>query len=117
MFGLESAYSEKSLSASSLRLLLINTAVPVLFAYGRYKSSERLVDRAYSFLEQLSPEDNHIIRMWKDCGLNVKTAADSQALIQLKTAYCDRKDCLRCRIGYEYLRGRRQETGVLEFRH
>lgn len=104
MFGLESAYSEKSLSASSLRLLLINTAVPVLFAYGRYKSSERLVDRAYSFLEQLSPEDNHIIRMWKDCGLNVKTAADSQALIQLKTAYCDRKDCLRCRIGYEYFK-------------
>jgi hypothetical protein len=41
--------------------------------------------------------------MWKECGLEVQTAGDSQALIQLKKEYCDRRDCLRCRIGYEYL--------------
>jgi hypothetical protein len=43
--------------------------------------------------------------MWKEVGLMVETAGDSQALIQLKKEYCDRKDCLRCRIGYEYLKG------------
>ena len=42
--------------------------------------------------------------MWQECGLEVRTAGDSQALIQLKKEYCDRRECLRCRIGYEYLR-------------
>ena len=42
--------------------------------------------------------------MWKQCGLEVNTAGDSQALIQLKKQYCDRKDCLRCRFGFEYLK-------------
>lgn len=40
----------------------------------------------------------------EEVGLPVRTAGDSQALIQLKKEYCDRKDCLRCRFGYEYLR-------------
>ena len=47
---------------------------------------------------------DRIVRMWKECGLHVENAAQSQALIQLKRRYCERKDCLRCRIGYEYLR-------------
>lgn len=36
-------------------------------------------------------------------------AGDTQALIQLKKQYCDRKDCLQCRIGYEYMKYRPQE--------
>ena len=59
-------------------------------------------------LRQLKPEDNHIVRMWQQCGLEVQNAGDSQALIQLKKQYCDRKDCLRCRIGHEYLMGERK---------
>jgi hypothetical protein len=87
-----------------LDLLLINTAIPMLFAYGRYQGNEQLCDRAFGFLEQLKAESNHIIRMWSECGIDVRSAADSQALIQLKNHYCDKKDCLRCRIGYEYLK-------------
>jgi hypothetical protein len=76
----------------------------MLFAVGRHRQNEKYCDRAFDFLEQLKAEDNHIIRMWKACGLEVNTAGDSQALIQLKKQYCDKRDCLRCRIGYEYLR-------------
>ncbi|MBR6275562.1 MAG: DUF2851 domain-containing protein, partial [Prevotella sp.] len=61
-------------------------------------------DRAFDLLEQLKAEHNHITRLWSECGIDVKSAADSQALIQLKKEYCDRKDCLRCRFGYEYLK-------------
>lgn len=104
-FGCESARSEKRLSAASVNLLLINTVVPMLFAYGRHKRDERLCDRAFAFLDQLRAEDNHIVRMWKSCGLPVENAGDSQALIQLKNEYCDRRDCLRCRFGYEFLKG------------
>ena len=104
MFGAESEKNEKHLSTSSLNLLVINTVVPMLFAYGRHKGSERLCNRAFDFLEALKAENNHIVRMWKEVGLAVGTAGDSQALIQLKKTYCDKKDCLRCRIGYEYLK-------------
>ena len=58
-------------------------------------------ERALSILEQLPPEDNHIMRQWKACGLSVSSAADSQALIQLKREYCDRQGCLRCRLNEE----------------
>ena len=104
LFGHESKRNEKRLSAHSVNLLMLNTAIPVLFAYGRYRGDERLCDKAFELLEQLRAEDNHIVRMWQECGLEVQTAGDSQALIQLKKQYCDRKDCLHCRIGYEYLK-------------
>lgn len=103
-FGSESTKSTKNISASSINLLIINTAVPMLFAVGRHRQREELCDRAFDFLEQLGAERNHIITMWKECGLEVSTAGESQALIQLKKEYCDRKDCLRCRIGFEYLK-------------
>ena len=103
-FGSLSDRNEKHLSYGSLTLLIINTAIPMLFAVGRHRHQEELCDRAFDLLEQLKPENNHIIRMWRQCGLTVQSAADSQALIQLKREYCDRKDCLRCRIGYEYLK-------------
>lgn len=104
-FGCESKFNEKHLSEASLNLLLINTVVPMLFAYGRHKQDDRLCDRAFDFLEQLKAEDNHITRTWRDIGFAVDNAGDSQALIQLKNEYCDRRDCLRCRFGYEYLKG------------
>lgn len=104
VFGSVSKRSEKRLSKSSLTLLVINTVVPMLFAYGRHKGDERLCERALAFLEELRAERNHIVRMWQEVGLDVRTAADSQALIQLKKAYCDKRDCLRCRFGYEYLK-------------
>ena len=103
-FGSTSSKNEKHLTYGSLNLLIINTAIPMLFAYGRHRSKEVLCDRAFDFLEQIKAENNHIIRMWQQVGLPVKTAGDSQALIQLKKEYCDKKDCLRCRFGYEYLK-------------
>ena len=103
-FGSASARNEKHLSVGSVNLLMINTAIPMLFAYGRHSSKEVLCDKAFDFLEQLKAENNHIIRMWQQVGLPIKSAGDSQALIQLKNEYCDKKECLRCRFGYEYLK-------------
>lgn len=103
-FGSLSDKNAKRLSTHSLGLQIINTLIPTLFAYGRHKMNDSLCDRAFDFLEQLPAENNHIVKMWKQCGLDVQNAGDSQALIQLKREYCDKKECLRCRIGYEYLK-------------
>ena len=88
-FGSTSVRNDKNLSPFSLNLLCINTVVPILFAYGRHRGEEKYCDRAFDFLAQLKPENNHIIRLWQQCGLVVENAGDSQALIQLKKEYCD----------------------------
>lgn len=107
--SLQECLKAKGMTAASRRLLIINTAVPLLFAYGKHSSNEDICQRAIRLLEALPAENNHILRQWQTCGLKVATAADSQALIQLKRQYCDRTDCLRCRFGYEYLRGSKKD--------
>ncbi len=104
LFGLEAPRSEKRLSADSRDLIIVNTVVPMRFAYGQAHNDEAMQEQAIALLEQLKPERNHILRQWQQCGIGVESAADSQALIQLKREYCDRHDCLRCRFGFEYLK-------------
>ena len=103
-FGGSSPARPKTLSNSSLDLLTINTVATFLYAYGLHKGNETLCTRAGRFLEELKAENNYITRMWEQCGMKAVHAADSQALIQLKKEYCDKKKCLYCRIGYEYLK-------------
>lgn len=93
-----------ALSEASIDLLIINAVAPILFAYGRSHQDEAATERAFSLLESIKPEHNFITRSWARAGITSQHAADSQALIQLRNRYCDRKDCLRCRFGAEYLK-------------
>ena len=104
MFGKPSPRREKSIGAGAKELIIINTVIPFLYAYGLHKADERLCERAASLLEELKAENNYVTRMWSGAGIPVQTAADSQALLQLQKEYCDKKKCLYCRFGYEYLR-------------
>ena len=99
-----SPFQTKFLSQQSIDLLIINTVIPFLYAFGKHKEKQSLLNRASDFLEKIKPEDNYITRMWKECGLTAEHAGDSQALIQLKKNYCNPKKCLFCRIGYEYFK-------------
>ena len=106
IFGKPSVRKEKIIGTGSLNLIIINTVVPFLYAYGLHKGNEQLCSKATSFLEELKAENNHITRLWDGAGLPVYSAADSQAIIQLQKEYCDKKKCLYCRFGYEYLRAK-----------
>ena len=103
-FGGNSPSHPKTWSDNTLNLIIINTVVTFLYTIGHYKGEDSYCARAATFLEKLKPESNQIIRMWSDCGIKAAHAGDSQALIQLKKAYCDQKKCLYCRFGYEYLK-------------
>lgn len=92
------------LSNATIDLLLINAIIPLLFTYGRRHNDETFTQRAIDWLEAIAPEQNAIVRDWKKVDITAQHAADSQALIHLKTRYCDRRDCLRCRFGTFYLR-------------
>jgi hypothetical protein len=81
----------------------MNSVLPAIFLYGKKQETPELCDRVLSFYEQLSPEKNAIIQYWNHLGIKTQSAFDSQGLLQLKTAYCDRFQCLRCAIGNEIL--------------
>lgn len=96
--------SKKYLGTQAIHLILINTVVPFLFVYGKLKDEEKYCQRALNILESIKGEHNHIIRQWKKIGINTNSAFFTQALIYLKSNYCDKKRCIECHIGHELLK-------------
>jgi hypothetical protein len=99
VFGRKSRKIIKNTGSQAADILLINAVIPVLFVYGQSRDSQEIIDRALSFLEYISPEENIIISEWKEAGIKAESAFYSQALIQLRNEYCKRRKCLDCRIG------------------
>jgi hypothetical protein len=98
-FDTPSVSRPKTIGDDAVNLIIINTIVPFLFYYGSLKKEDIFKDRAFAFLEQLKPENNNITQGWQRLGLEPLSAYISQALIQLKNQYCDKKRCLECAIG------------------
>lgn len=90
---------ELRLGQSSADLIIINSVIPYMYAYGKERGDDRLVDRALSLLSELPAEKNHIISEWKALGLSIASAAESQAYIQLTTRYCKDSRCMYCDVG------------------
>lgn len=102
-FGEAGDVHTKVVGKSSLRIIIMNTVIPFLFYYGKCHSNDAMMDKAVIFFRQLPAEDNHIIKQWKQVGLKADNAGDSQALLQLWHHYCEKKNCLKCRIGHKIL--------------
>ena len=102
-FGKAFRKKERKLGFQTINILLINCLIPFLFGYGKQKDSEVYTERAFSLLETLKAEENFITNLFLRSGLQIKNAADSQALIQLKREYCEKKKCIFCRIGHKLL--------------
>ncbi len=106
MPGKRVAPRKLTLSKNTRCLLIVNAVVPVLYSYATSHGNDSLKERLFGILRNMPAEDNRILRLWKECGVDVSSVADSQALIELKRNYCDRSDCLRCSFGYEYLKNK-----------
>lgn len=94
---------DKFLGSTAINLIMINTVVPFLFAYGKEKGNEPLRERALHFLTEIPAESNHIITKWKNTGITAESAFQTQALIYLKKQYCTPKKCLHCPVGKKIL--------------
>jgi hypothetical protein len=70
-----------------------------LYAYSTLRQEPRQRDKALRWLESLPPENNTVIRRWQQLGLPAATAADTQALLELRKNFCAPKRCLDCAIG------------------
>ena len=96
--------TEKELGETSINTLIINVVIPFLFVFGEKQNKPHLKNRALEFLEQLPAEQNSIIANWKKMGLKTHSAFETQALLQLKNIYCEKKKCLNCQIGVKLLK-------------
>ena len=108
---IDNKLASAGISKGSRTLIIINTVANLLYAYDLYHGTYDYRTRAVEMLEQLPGEKNYILKQWKACGMNVGTAYDSQALIQLKKEYCDHSKCLECRFGFEYISHLMKQNG------
>jgi hypothetical protein len=99
-----SAFKIKKLGAQMINNILINTIVPILFAYGYHHKENEYKDTAMQWLEQIGAESNTITNGYTKLNITNKNAFDSQALIQLKNEYCNKKRCLDCVIGNKIIK-------------
>jgi len=103
-FGVESAEKSKKLGKYSINTIIINTVIPLLFVYGKHKGDYKMQDKALALLESIPAENNAIIKNWNKTGISSQNASYSQALLQLKNKYCDKKKCLDCLLGNKIIR-------------
>lgn len=95
--------SPKRISKTLIDLIMINTLIPLQFAYAKYQGNVD-PEKIFSLIKALPMEKNSISK-----GFNMlrpqtaKNALDSQALIQLKKQYCDKNQCLKCHLGLKLL--------------
>lgn len=93
----------KSLSREFINLLIINTIIPIKFAYAQNQGKESAVI-LIDLLATIPAEKNNIIEKFSIFGIKSKNAFQTQALLQLKNNYCNSKKCLNCAIGLDLLK-------------
>jgi len=103
-FDETSAFRKKKLGDAMIDNIIINTIVPMLFAYGSYHDEEKYKQKALRWLEETPAENNSIIKEFQQLKIENKNAFDSQALIELKNEYCNKKRCLDCTVGNAVLK-------------
>ena len=95
--------SKRRLGSGMVDNIIINTIVPAQTAYGLRREDDRYRRRALDLLQVLPPETNSITRGWRRAGVEARSAAESQALLQLKQDYCSVPRCTECAIGHVLL--------------
>jgi hypothetical protein len=90
-----------ALGRKSIEILLINTILPYQYAYAMTQHKTEIEEDITSLMEQISAEDNAVIRQWKILGQKVESAADTQALLHLFQNYCQPHQCYNCQVGYQ----------------
>ncbi len=102
-FDKESPKKNKMLSKSFIDLIVINTIIPIQFAYAKSQGKE-ISEDLIRLMQNVAPESNTIIQKFSSFGVKSKNAFDTQSLLQLKNEYCNKSKCLDCAIGIELLK-------------
>lgn len=102
-FGKTSKVHPKTLSKEFTDLLILNTVLPLQYAYHRYHHEE-IADEIIELYKSISAEKNTVITGWKKMGLKIINALESQSMIYHHKTFCEPKNCLSCAIGFKLLK-------------
>lgn len=97
-FSKPSKVSKKKLTKGFIDLLLINTIIPIQFSYAK-QQGKAIDEEVLQLIEEITSEKNSIVEKFNRLKPIATSALQSQALIQLKTEYCDKNRCLKCAVG------------------
>ncbi|MEZ7499191.1 DUF2851 family protein [Flavobacterium sp. Arc3] len=102
-FDKESAKKKKMLSKSFIDLIIVNTLMPIQFAYAKSRGEE-IAEDLIQLLNEVAPEKNAIVDKFRSFGVKSVSAFETQAMLQLKNEYCSKSKCLECAIGMELMK-------------
>ena len=103
-FGVSSLRRKKRITKSFVDLLIINTVIPLKFCYA-VQHGQDASEEILQLASQIPAEDNTVVKNFNLLKPVTKNASHSQALLQLKSAYCDSNRCLHCAIGNTIIGG------------
>ena len=104
LFDEATSFHKKNLGKQMIDNIIINTCIPIVYAYGYYHSNENYKGKAVDWMRELPAEKNTVTKGFEALGVANKNAHDSQALLQLKKNYCDNRQCLNCAVGNAVLK-------------
>ena len=102
-FDKESPKKKKSLTISFINLLVINTIIPLQFAYAKSHGKE-ISEDLIRLMQQVEAEKNSIVDKFNSFGIQSRNALETQSLLQFKNEYCNKSRCLECAIGIRLLK-------------
>jgi len=102
-FDKQSPNKKKQFSKSFIDLLVINSIIPVRFAYAKSLGKE-ITEEILELMQSIKPEKNIIIEKFSNFGIKADNAFETQSLLQLKNEYCNHRKCLQCSIGTQLLK-------------
>ncbi len=104
VFDRESPKKTKRITPDFARLVLINTVVPMRFAYAQAFDRD-VSDQLLSIMESVPAERNSVTERFSIAGIKAANALESQSMLQLRNEYCENRRCMECEIGNFLMRG------------
>lgn len=90
---------DAQLSEKAQNIIFINAFALFFWFRGRQKGKDRDLQLAMDILLNLAPEENTVLNKWKERGVDIENAFDSQALLEQNQFFCTDRKCLHCKIG------------------
>jgi len=105
-FLLENGYEKYDFSISKFlrENLIVNVFTPFLTALSLHQNQKEQIEKAMDWLNKLGPEENVISRSWKNMGMVIHSAGESQAFTELYNNYCQKRKCMNCQIGISIIK-------------
>jgi hypothetical protein len=101
-FGKVSNKHAKKLTRKFVDLLIVNTVLPIKLAYAQHRGRE-VPEEILAIVSDLASENNTVVSKFRTLNIQIPSAKESQALIQLYNEYCTKNKCLQCAVGHQLL--------------